>query len=94
MTTTTTTRQEDRTATYAAVEMALRAQHPDQPDLTLEGWVKAQRKLGVAWRPMAPKLHDAARLDLLPPKLRVGYEALRRWFPDLDDNAEAESDIT
>jgi hypothetical protein len=74
----------ERTGTYLAVEMALKARHPDEPDLTLESWVRAQRRLGVAWRPMAPKLWEAAGLNDQPKRLRVGYEALRRWFEYID----------
>lgn len=87
----TITRQEPRrrTATYVGVELALKAQHPDQPHLTLEAWVQAQRKLGIAWRPMADRLWDAARLDRQPESLRVGYEALRRWFDYLDEEPAA-----
>jgi hypothetical protein len=66
-----------RTATYRLVETLLR-QNLNQPKVTLEAWVIAQRNLGVAWRPMVPKLHEAAGLDRVG--VDVGYEALRRWF--------------
>jgi hypothetical protein len=88
-----TPEQRERTATYLAVEMALKARNPDQPDLTLESWVIAQRNLGVAWRPMAPKLRQAARLDLLPKKLQIGYEALRRWFDYLEEDEADEPQV-
>jgi hypothetical protein len=78
-----------RTAHYLLVETLLKARHPEQPDLTLEGWVTAQRNLGVAWRPMAPKLAEAARLT---GRTAVGYEALRRWFNYLDEDESDESD--
>lgn len=76
-----------RTATYRFVETLLKARHPDQPDLTLESWVRSQRNLGVAWRPMSPRLAEAA--GLAEADLPVGSEALRRWFEYLDDEDEA-----
>lgn len=88
-----TTSTRERTATYIGVEMALKQRHPEQPDLTLEGWVIAQRNLGVAWRPMAAKLHTAARLDLLPKSLQIGYEALRRWFDYLDEDEGGPAEV-
>jgi hypothetical protein len=86
---TTTLAPRRRTATYLGVEAALKAQHPDQPNLDLESWVRAQRKLAVAWRPMADRLWKDARLDLQPSSLQVGYEALRRWFGYLEEEPEA-----
>lgn len=75
-----------RTATYRLVETLLR-QNLGEPHLTLEAWVIAQRNLGVAWRPMAAKLAEAAGLD--PDSPVVGYEALRRWFDYLADDTDA-----
>lgn len=91
MTETTITREAStterrRTPSYLLVETLLRARHPEQPDLTLEGWVLAQRHLGVAWRPMAPKLAEAAGLT---GRSAVGYEALRRWFDYLEPDEDS-----
>jgi hypothetical protein len=77
MTQTTETVERHRTPSYRLVETLLR-QHLREPAITLEAWVIAQRKLGVAWRPMAEKLTDLAHLDEVGAS--IGHEGLRRWF--------------
>lgn len=85
-TTTRTAPERHRTSHYLLVETLLR-QKTGHPHLTLEEWVIAQRNLGVAWRPMAPKLADAAGLT---GRTAVGYEALRKWFRYLDENGDGD----